>query len=102
MDRDRKQVLRRFALDTVLWYSLPACFLVAYVIFLGQPTASVGPHLLLVTLPFIMLQTSRLLLQRLTPHVRLRQLLTALVATALLGLLLTYYLLVILGLKSWG
>lgn len=102
MDRDRTQVLKRFALDTVLWYSLPACFLATYVIGLGQPTASVGPHLLLVTLPFILLQTSRLLLQRLTPHVRLRQTLVAIVATALLALLLAYYLMVILGLKSWG
>jgi glucan phosphoethanolaminetransferase (alkaline phosphatase superfamily) len=102
MNRDLKQVLLRLALDTVLWYSLPICFLAVYVIYLGQPTSSVGPHLLLVTMPLILLQTSRLLLQRLTPRVRLRQMLIALATTALLGLLLTYYLMVILGLKSWG
>jgi glucan phosphoethanolaminetransferase (alkaline phosphatase superfamily) len=102
MDREKAQVLRGFGLDVALWYSLPACFLITYITYLGQPAAAVGPHLLLVTLPFLVLQTSRLLLQRLTNRVRLRQVLTAVVATTLIAILITYYLLVIVGLKSWG
>jgi glucan phosphoethanolaminetransferase (alkaline phosphatase superfamily) len=102
MDSDRAQLARRFALDIAVWYSMPVCFLLAYVIAFAQPASAVGPHLLLVTLPFIVLQTARLLLQRLTPHVRLQQLLIALLATVFSSLLLTYYLLVVVGLKSWG
>jgi glucan phosphoethanolaminetransferase (alkaline phosphatase superfamily) len=102
VDGDKARIARRIALDVAVWYSIPACFLVAYVIGFAQPAAAIGPHLLLVTLPFIVLQTARLLLQRLTLRMRLQRLLIALLATALVGLLLTYYLLVIVGLKSWG
>jgi glucan phosphoethanolaminetransferase (alkaline phosphatase superfamily) len=102
MDGDNARIARRIALDVAVWYSIPVCFLVAYVIGFAQPAAAIGPHLLLVTLPFIVLQTARLLLQRLTLRMRLQRLLIALLATALVGLLLTYYLLVIVGLKSWG
>src|ERR1700755_1085620 len=93
---------RYLGLDVVLWYLLPACFLITYVVYLGQPAAGVGPHLLLITLPLLLLQTLRLVLQRLSVSEHLRQWVTTAVATALLGLLLTYYLLVIVGLKSWG
>jgi glucan phosphoethanolaminetransferase (alkaline phosphatase superfamily) len=99
---DEARIARRFGLDVAVWYSIPACFLVAYVIGFAQPAAAIGPHLLLVTLPFIVLQTARLLLQRLALQVRLQRLLIAVLATALVGLLLTYYLAVIVGLKSWG
>jgi glucan phosphoethanolaminetransferase (alkaline phosphatase superfamily) len=91
-------VLRRFGLDAALWYSIPVCFLAAYVTYLAQPAAAIGPHLLLVTVPFLLLQTLRLFLQRL----RLQRLVTATLAATLIGLLATYYLLVIAGLKSWG
>jgi len=102
VDGDEGRIARRLGLDVAIWYSIPACFLVAYVIGFSQPASAIGPHLLLVTLPFIALQTARLLLQRLTLRVRLQRLLIALLATALVSLQLTYYLLVIVGLKSWG
>jgi glucan phosphoethanolaminetransferase (alkaline phosphatase superfamily) len=102
MNSDIAQALRRFGLDAVLWYMVPACFLTAYVAYFVQPSSAVGPHLLLVTVPFLLLQTWRLLLQRLTPAGRLQRSLVTVPATAFLGLVLTYYLLVLVGLESWG
>jgi glucan phosphoethanolaminetransferase (alkaline phosphatase superfamily) len=96
------QVMRRVGLDVVLWYFIPVCFVAAYVTYFDQPSASVGPHILLVTLPFIALQTLRLLFLRLTTRTMTRHLLVAILMTVLFGLMLTYYLLVVVGLKSWG
>jgi len=102
MDSEAARIARRFGLDVAIWYSIPAAFLIAYVIGFARPASAIGPHLLLVTLPFIGVQTARLLLQRLPLQVRLQRLLISLLAAALVSLLLTYYLLVIVGLKSWG
>lgn len=102
MDRDTVRLVRRIGLDVVAWYSLPACFLFVYLTGFAQPASAIWPHLLVVSLPFIVLQASRLLFQRLTARICLQRLLTASLATALLGSLLIYYLLVIIGLKSWG
>jgi len=99
---ERAQLMQRMALDVVLWYFVPVCFVAAYVTYFAQPSASVGPHILLVTLPFLVLQALRLLLQRLTARTPLRHLLIAALMTVLCGLMLTYYLLVIVGLRSWG
>jgi glucan phosphoethanolaminetransferase (alkaline phosphatase superfamily) len=97
-----KRAMRRFGLDVALWYFVPACFLCAYVLLFAQPSRAVGPHILLVTPPLLVLAALRLLLHRLTSRDRLRNVLVAMLMTLLFGLLLTYYVLVLVGLKSWG
>ncbi len=59
------QILRRFALDVVLWYACPVIFLVAYVQSYSAPASAIFPHLLVVTAPLALLIFVRLALARL-------------------------------------
>jgi glucan phosphoethanolaminetransferase (alkaline phosphatase superfamily) len=97
-----RSLIRRLGLDIVVWYFMPALFLAAYVGLFGQPRAAVAPHLLVVTLPLLGLTVARLVLQRVVPSSRMRRLLIAILAASVLGVLITYYCLVLIGLRSWG
>jgi glucan phosphoethanolaminetransferase (alkaline phosphatase superfamily) len=99
---DTARAIRRLALDLALWYSIPVSFLALYVLSFGEPFTAVVPHILLVTLPLLALLLLRLLLQRLIGDSPLRRPLVAMFITISLGLLLTYYPLVLIGLRSWG
>lgn len=95
------RTIRRLGMDVGLWYLIPTVFLACYVGFFGQPSAAVPPHFLLVALPLLLLCLLRLLLQRLSPATW-RRLLAAVLTAALLGALILYYALVLIGLRSWG
>jgi glucan phosphoethanolaminetransferase (alkaline phosphatase superfamily) len=95
-------LIRRFGLDIVAWYCLPAFFLAAYVGLFAEPRTAVAPHLLVVTLPLLALAVARLTLQQLVSSPGIRRLLVAILTASLLGLLITYYSLVLIGLRSWG
>lgn len=99
---DVARTIGRFGMDVILWYCIPASFLATYVISYGQPAAAVAPHILLVTLPLLLLVLVRLVLQRLIAGVSLRRLLVSVLTATLLALLITYYGLVLIGLRSWG
>jgi glucan phosphoethanolaminetransferase (alkaline phosphatase superfamily) len=94
--------IRRLALDTVLWYCLPAAFLATYVGVYSKPSTAISPHVFVITLPLLALFIIRILLSRLITDSRLRRLTVAFLTATLLGLLLTYYCLVVIGLRAWG
>lgn len=96
------RTLRRFLLDVVFWYSIPAAFLCAYVGHYGKSASAVGPHLRLIALPLAGLLLLRLACGRLQIPARLIRAITALAAATLLALLSAYYALVLVGLASWG
>jgi glucan phosphoethanolaminetransferase (alkaline phosphatase superfamily) len=96
------RAMRRFWLDIALWYGLAASFLLAYVGVFAQPVTAIAPHLVVVTLPFLALVLIRLLLQLLIAGRRVRRLLASVLTATVLSLVITYYCLVLIGLRSWG
>jgi len=96
------RVIRRFGLDVVAWYCIPALFLGAYVGLFGKSSTAVVPHLAVLAIPLLAMTLARLVLQRLVTSPKLRRLIAAVLAASLLGVLITYYCLVLIGLRSWG
>ena len=94
-------ILRALALDALAWYAAPAAFLWIYVQRHLAPADAVVPHLRMVFVPLVALAVFRLMLAALASP-RLARLASALVASALLGVMLAYYLLLLIGLQSWG
>jgi glucan phosphoethanolaminetransferase (alkaline phosphatase superfamily) len=96
------QSLRRFCADLGLWYFGPCLFMALYVLKFGRPASAIAPHFVVVTLPLLALISTRTVLARFTANRNTHAWYAALVTSSLLGALLVYYLLVIIGLKSWG
>ncbi len=96
------RTLRRLATEVALWYTIPALFLACYVGQYRQPSTAIQPHLLLMAIPLLTLMAVRLAAQRLRARAAWLRLLIAALAATLVGIMITYYVLVIIGLRSWG
>ncbi|HYL87554.1 MAG TPA: sulfatase-like hydrolase/transferase [Burkholderiales bacterium] len=88
-------------LDLAAWCALPAAFLTLYVRNFLEPVDAVVPHLRLVLALFVAFALLRLLLWRFV-HETAGRLGAALAGSALLAVLLAYYVLVLVGLQFWG
>jgi glucan phosphoethanolaminetransferase (alkaline phosphatase superfamily) len=89
-------------LDVLAWLVMPALFLFFYVSRNHVPAEAIGPHLRVVGLVLIGLVTFRLgiALSGLRPATA--RVAAALAASLLLALMLAYYVLVLVGLQTWG
>jgi glucan phosphoethanolaminetransferase (alkaline phosphatase superfamily) len=94
--------LRRFALDLVAWCCIPAAFLFVCVSRHLLPAEAVIPHLRFVMLPLLALELLRLILSAAGLRAGVVRLAAALAAGLLLTVMIAYYVLVVVGLQSWG
>jgi glucan phosphoethanolaminetransferase (alkaline phosphatase superfamily) len=94
--------LSAIALDVLAWQAMPALFLSLYVIHNYVPAEAIGPHLRVVWLPLIAFVTFRLgiALSGLRPAAA--RVAVALAASLLLAVMLAYYVLLLVGLQTWG
>jgi glucan phosphoethanolaminetransferase (alkaline phosphatase superfamily) len=97
-----RQIARRFATEVLLWYSLPAVFLLVYIHSSAATVQAVAPHFLVFTALLAALLLARLSVSALCPNATLSRLLSSLLVSAVLGSILLYYTLVLVGLHSWG
>jgi glucan phosphoethanolaminetransferase (alkaline phosphatase superfamily) len=96
------QITRRFAIEMLLWYSLPAVFLLVYIRSSAATVQAVAPHFLVFTALLGALLLTRLTVSALCPNAALSRLLSSILVSAVLGSILLYYTLVLVGLHSWG
>jgi glucan phosphoethanolaminetransferase (alkaline phosphatase superfamily) len=96
------QLLARLSVDLLLWFCAPAAFLLLYVQHFAAPAAAVLPHLLVVAVLLLGLAVTRMAMARLIPHEAGARWASAVVISMLLGTMLAYYALVLVGLQSWG
>jgi glucan phosphoethanolaminetransferase (alkaline phosphatase superfamily) len=95
-------LLRGVAIDIACWYFLPLAFLVIYVGVLGQPASAVLPHLLVMALLFAFQAILRLVVSRGVSHSGLRLAISSLMLALFVDAMLTYYVLVVIGVHFWG
>jgi glucan phosphoethanolaminetransferase (alkaline phosphatase superfamily) len=95
-------LLRGLALDLLAWCCMPAAFLFVCVSRHLLPAEAVIPHLRLVMLPLLGLALLRLMLSAAGLGVGAVRLAAALAAAVLLTVMASYYVLVVIGLQSWG
>jgi glucan phosphoethanolaminetransferase (alkaline phosphatase superfamily) len=88
------RIAGRLALDVAAWYLLPAAFLALAVAWRFLPAEAVAPHLRVMLMPLLALFLFRLAVAS--------RLAAALLTAALLAVMLAYYALVLVGLRSWG
>ncbi len=96
------QLARRFATEVLLWYSLPAVFLLIYLDASSATMQAVVPHFLVFTAPLGALLLTRLTVSAVCSNAALSRFIASILASAFLGSLLAYYALVFVGLHSWG
>lgn len=96
------RVLSAMVLDVLAWQAMPAMFLFLYVSRNHVPAEAIGPHLRLMCLPLIALLTFRLGIALWGWRPAAARVAGALAASLLLGLILAYYVLVLVGLQTWG
>ena len=97
-----RQIARRFATEVLLWYCLSAVFLLVYIHSSAATVQTVAPHLLVFTALLVALLLARLTVSALCPNAALSRLLSSILVSAVLGSILLYYILVLVGLHSWG
>jgi glucan phosphoethanolaminetransferase (alkaline phosphatase superfamily) len=95
-------MIRCFALDVGLWFSVPCAFLFAYVLGYAEPSAAIAPHLELVSLPLLAIFLARLVLARSSASHRVYFSVISTLTSSALALFVVYYMVVLLGLHSWG
>jgi glucan phosphoethanolaminetransferase (alkaline phosphatase superfamily) len=95
------RLARRLALDLALWYCVPAAFLFVYVERYFAPADAVAPHLRFLLMPLLALALFRLIVAAAAGATAAR-VAGAAAAAALLGAMIAYYALVLIGLQSWG
>lgn len=95
-------ILRRLGAEAAIWYAVSAVFLYAYIHGSVVSADAAFPHLVLVGYLFLGFVLVRCALYQLLPGPKVFSLCTAVIASALLMILLTYYGLVLVGLNSWG
>jgi glucan phosphoethanolaminetransferase (alkaline phosphatase superfamily) len=91
----------RIAAEALAWYALAGLFLAIYAGFLGGPGAAALPHLRLVTEAFLLLAAVRVALTAVLPLRAARAASTAL-AVAAFAVLVGYYAIQVMSLRSWG
>lgn len=95
-------LLRGLAMDVVAWHCMPAAFLFVYVDRHLLPADAIGPHLRVVWLLFLGLVLFRLVVSLSGISAAAARVATSLAASVLLALMLSYYVVVLIGLQSWG
>jgi arylsulfatase A-like enzyme len=93
--------LRTLCLELLGWNAAVAAFLAVYVTRYGAPVEAVAAHLRVMLLPLLGLTLIRLAIARILPAEWARFAIAALAAW-LIGALLSYYAVVLLGLEAWG
>jgi glucan phosphoethanolaminetransferase (alkaline phosphatase superfamily) len=101
-DNAAAQLARRFALDVVLWYCLPAVFMAAYLFAFSFPVHALPPHLRIMAAPFVVLTILRLTIARYVPSRSAGTWIAATLLAVLLAAVALYYALVLGGLRAWG
>lgn len=95
-------MIRCVALDIGLWFFIPCAFLLVYVFAYSEPTAAIAPHLELVSLPLLAIFLVRLVLARSSASHRVYFSITSTLTSFAMALFAVYYLVVLIGLHSWG
>jgi glucan phosphoethanolaminetransferase (alkaline phosphatase superfamily) len=95
-------MIRCFALDVALWFSVPCAFLLTYVLGYAEPWTAVAPHLELAGMPLLAVFLTRLVLARSSASHSIYFLVTSTLTSTALALLVVYYAIVLIGLHSWG
>lgn len=95
-------LLRGLAMDVVAWYCMPAAFLFVSVDRHLLPADAIGPHLRVVGLLFLGLVLFRLVFSSSGISAAAARVATSLAASVLLALMLSYYVVVLISLQSWG
>jgi glucan phosphoethanolaminetransferase (alkaline phosphatase superfamily) len=90
------------ALDLLAWYALPICIILLYVVKFSRPATSVGPHLLIVGIPLLAVTLARFTLARLPVPFAMRITAAGILAGTAFSLMVFYYLVLLVGLYSWG
>ena len=93
--------LRLLLCEALFWYAPALAFLAVYVIAYAVPPAVVWPHLHVVTLVLALFFGARLLASRVLPP-RVAFAFSTLFSALLVQSVVGYYLLVLVGLESWG
>ena len=94
-------IIRRMALEALAWYAAVGVFLAAYVGVLGGRPEAVLPHLRLVTEAYLALAAVRIAASAVLPS-RAAAIASTLVALTGFAVLIAYYLLISVSLRSWG
>lgn len=97
----RSRLLGRLAVEIAVWYGIVAAFLLIYVGGIGVPSASIAPHLRVVTDAFLALGFARLALIAARPSLGPR-IFSSLLFLAAVASLVLFYAAALVGLKSWG
>jgi glucan phosphoethanolaminetransferase (alkaline phosphatase superfamily) len=95
-------MIRCVALDIALWLSMPCAFLLVYVLVYSEPAAAIAPHLELASLPLLAIFLARLVLARSSASHRAYFAVTSTLTSIAMALLVVYYMVVLIGLHSWG
>lgn len=95
-------LLRNLALDGLLWFCAPLLFLAAYASHHPALSEAVLPHLRIVLIGLLNLSLIRIMLYTVVRHPATLRIVSAICISALLFMVLSYYGLVLAGLKSWG
>src|SRR4051812_21071029 len=96
-----RRLLRAICFEFLGWYAAPAAFLAIYVARYGASIDCIPAHVRVVLLPFLALAFVRLAIARSVPT-KVGTIVAAGIASFLLGGMLAYYGLVLLGLEAWG
>jgi glucan phosphoethanolaminetransferase (alkaline phosphatase superfamily) len=95
------QIMRRLALDALLWYLPPAAFLVYYTAIFAAPYSSVLPHLLVAALPLGAMWLCRLGLASVFKSPPVAHALSSAIVVVALSVTVLYYTVALVGLTSW-
>lgn len=93
---------RRLALALTAYFFLPCAFLLVYVFAYRAPTSAILPHIWLMLGPLAGLIGFKLALSALPFHDRIRAVLNGLVVLCVALTMVTFYVLVFVGLTYWG
>src|SRR5689334_600947 len=99
--RDRAPLAWRIAVELLAWYSAAGLFIAAYVALTGGRPDGALPHLRLVTEAVLALAAARVALSALLPA-RLARVASTVLAISAFATLVTYYVVEIVALRSWG
>lgn len=89
-------------MDVAVWCCIPSVFLFFYVHGYAVSSEAIGAHLYLVLVGLLGLSMIRLTLYRLVANQRVVHIVVSCVISAVLVLMLLYYALVLIGLRSWA
>ena len=96
------RALAGLAMDSIFWLGMPAVFLFVCIDGHLLPAGAVAPHLRIVISLLLGLAVFRLTLSVAGLNAAAARAASALAASAMLAVMLSYYLLTVIGLQTWG